>query len=130
MKKILKKFLQNCQIFKGKVNAFTLVEVMLVIGIIGIVAVLTIPPLVQKYEEMSWQTSASVFHRRLAEAFKIMQIERTLTGHNSTAEFVNALGKKLKIFFKKIFLDKKIFCFRRWGNKKIKNFKKLFDKGE
>ena len=44
-------------------GGFTLAEVLITLGIIGIVAALTIPTLVANYQNKSWNTSASVSRR-------------------------------------------------------------------
>ena len=76
---------------------FTLAEVLITLGIIGIVAAMTIPTLVANYQTRAWSTSASVFERKLEEALKQMNTQQVLAGYKSTADFVNALGKYFKI---------------------------------
>ena len=51
-----------------KILGFTLAETLITIGIIGVVAALTIPTLVQNYQEKNWETSANVFEKKLNEA--------------------------------------------------------------
>ena len=81
----------------SKKAAFTLAEVLITLAIIGIVAAMTIPTLVQNYQTRAWSTSASVFERKLEEALKQMNTQQVLAGYKSTADFVNALGKYFKI---------------------------------
>ena len=76
---------------------FTLAEVLITLGIIGIVAAMTIPTLVANYQNKAWNTSAQVFERKLEEALKTMNTQQVLAGYRSTADFVNALGKYFKI---------------------------------
>ncbi len=76
---------------------FTLAEVLITLGIIGIVAALTIPTLVANYQNKAWNTSASVFERKLEEALKTMNTQQVLAGYSNTADFVSALGKYFKI---------------------------------
>ena len=76
---------------------FTLAEVLITLGIIGIVAALTIPTLVANYQNKSWNTSASVFERKLEEALKTMNTQQSLAGYSNTADFVAELGKHFKI---------------------------------
>lgn len=87
------KFVQN---FK-KFAAFTLAEVLITLGIIGIVAAITIPTLVSNYKQRAWNTAATVFERKLEEALKTMNTQQVLAGYRSTEEFVNALSKYFKI---------------------------------
>ena len=77
--------------------AFTLAEVLITLGIIGIVSAMTIPTLVKKYQEITYNTSAEVFSQKLTEALKIMNIQSTLVGYTTTEDFVMELGKHLKI---------------------------------
>ena len=53
---------------KRKKAAFTLAEVLITLAIIGIVAALTIPTLIQNYQERAWGTASEVFQRKLGEA--------------------------------------------------------------
>ena len=76
---------------------FTLAEVLITLAIIGVVAVLVIPALVQNYNTRAWNTSATVFERKLGEALKVMNTQQTLAGHSSTESFVEELGRHFKI---------------------------------
>ncbi len=67
------------------------------LAVIGIVATMTIPNLVQNYQSKSWNTASTVFDRKLTEALKIMNTQGTLAGYGSTEAFVNELSKHLKI---------------------------------
>ena len=77
--------------------AFTLAEVLITLAIIGVVAALTIPALSSKTNEKGLNASDSVFQRRLGEALKVMNLQGTLAGHQTTQDFVNELGKHIKI---------------------------------
>lgn len=48
-------------------TAFTLAEVLITLGIIGVVAALTIPTLIAGYQRKSWDTAASVFDKKFTE---------------------------------------------------------------
>ena len=80
-----------------KKNAFTLAEVLITLAIIGIVAALTIPTLVQNYQEKAWNTASLVFQRKLGEALKVMNVQGTLAGYTTTEAFVDELSKHIKI---------------------------------
>jgi len=82
---------------EGKKSAFTLAEVLITLAIIGVVATMTIPTLIANYQERSWNTSATVFDRKLTEALKIMNSQSSLAGHKTTENFVKELSKHLKI---------------------------------
>lgn len=77
--------------------AFTLAEVLITLGIIGVVAALTIPTLVANYQAKSWATAKSVFEGRYVEALKIMNSQGVLAGYPTTEKFIDGLSKYLKI---------------------------------
>ena len=79
--------------FKG----FTLAEVLITLGIIGVVAALTIPTLVSNHKQRAWDTAATVFERKLEESLKAMNTQQTLAGYRNTADFVSELSKHFKI---------------------------------
>ena len=78
-------------------TAFTLAEVLITLAIIGIVAALTIPTLIQNYQERAWGTASRVFEQKLEEALKVMNTQATLAGYNTTQSFVFELANHLKI---------------------------------
>ena len=80
-----------------KFFAFTLAEVLITLGIIGVVAALTIPTLVSNYKQRAWDTAANVFERKLEESLKTMNTQQTLAGYSNTSDFVNELSKHFKI---------------------------------
>ncbi len=81
---------------KGK-TGFTLAEILVTLAVIGIVATMTIPNLVQNYQSKAWSTASKVFDKKLTEALKIMNTQGTLAGYSRTEDFVNELSKHLKI---------------------------------
>ena len=78
-------------------KAFTLAEVLITLAIIGIVAALTIPTLIQNYQERAWNTASQVFQRKLGEALRVMNVQGTLAGYTTTEAFVDELSKHIKI---------------------------------
>ena len=64
-----------------KLFAFTLAEVLITLAIIGFVAVLTIPRLVENYQSRSWNTASEEIQKKLGEAcdripdFLVVKIE-------------------------------------------------------
>ena len=80
-----------------KKSAFTLAEVLITLAIIGIVAALTIPTLIQNYQERAWNTASQVFQRKLGEALRVMNVQGTLAGYTTTEAFVDELSKHIKI---------------------------------
>ncbi len=83
-------------VFKHK-PAFTLAEVLITLAIIGVVAVLTLPALIQNYNEKAWSTAQDVFTKRLEVATRQMNTEEKLAGYSNTMDFVNELKKYIKI---------------------------------
>ena len=80
-----------------KKTGFTLAEVLITLGIIGVVAALTIPTLVSNYKQRAWDTAANVFEKKLEESLKTMNTQQTLAGYSNTSDFVNELSKHFKI---------------------------------
>ena len=80
-----------------KKTGFTLAEVLITLGILGVVAAITIPTLVSNYKQRAWDTAANVFERKLEESLKAMNTQQTLAGYSNTADFVNELSKHFKI---------------------------------
>ncbi len=78
-------------------RAFTLAEVLITLGIIGVVASMTIPTLITNYNQRAWDTGATVFNRKLGEALGFMNTQSSLAGFASTKDFVNELSKHIKI---------------------------------
>ena len=82
-------------VFRSK--GFTLAEVLITLAIIGIVAALTIPTLIQNYQTRAWNTASQVFQRKLGEALRVMNVQGTLAGYTTTEAFVDELSKHIKI---------------------------------
>lgn len=59
----------------GNLNkiAFTLAEILIVLGIIGIVAQITIPTLIANVQETSWKTAAKVAYSKTSQAIEQMK---------------------------------------------------------
>ena len=96
---------------KKRKNAFTLAEMLITLSVIGIVAALTIPGLVKNHNEKAWATAQDVFTKKLEIAMKAMNTDGTLTGYSTTASFVNALKKNIKIT--KVCTDDVTKCFAK-----------------
>ena len=84
-------------LFPCKRCAFTLAEVLITLAVIGIVAVLTLPNLIQNHNQKAWDTAANVFNKRLEVAARVMNTQETLAGYSNTKAFVNELKKHIKI---------------------------------
>ena len=84
---------------EGKRAAFTLAEVLITLGIIGIVAALTIPGLINKINEKVTSTQKTVIERKLVESLNMLSNKENGLNvtYNNTEEFVKALSKYLKV---------------------------------
>ena len=94
-----------------KKSGFTLAEMLITLAVIGIVAAFTIPGLVKNHNEKAWATAQDVFTKKLEVAMKAMNTDGTLTGYSTTASFVNALKKNIKIT--KVCTDDVTKCFSK-----------------
>ena len=86
--------------FKFKPNnhslAFTLAEVLITLGIIGVVASMTIPTLMVNINTKQWNTAKNVFVKKINVALKAMNTQQVIAGHTSTLSFVQELAKHFK----------------------------------
>ncbi|MDR1327526.1 MAG: prepilin-type N-terminal cleavage/methylation domain-containing protein [Heliobacteriaceae bacterium] len=78
-------------------KGFTLAEVLITLGIIGVVAAIVMPGLIQDWRDKSYSTAKDVFNNRLEEATRQMNVNEALTGYPTTEAFVNELKKYMKI---------------------------------
>ena len=76
---------------------FTLAEVLITLGIIGVVAAMTIPTLMVDINAKQWSTAKDVFEKKLNESLKTMNTQQTISGHTTTLSFVEELSKHYKI---------------------------------
>ena len=84
--------------FKNKSQkGFTLAEVLITLGIIGVVAAMTIPTLMVDINTKQWSTAKNVFEKKLNESLKTMNTQQTISGHTTTLSFVEELSKHYKI---------------------------------
>ena len=59
----------------SKKSGFTLAEVLITLGIIGIVTSITIPTLIANHNKRVWDNSAKVFEGKLEVALKAWETE-------------------------------------------------------
>ncbi|MFI3300386.1 MAG: type II secretion system protein [Candidatus Gastranaerophilales bacterium] len=76
---------------------FTLAEVLITLGIIGVVSALTLPTLFSNYQSEALTKKKLLFESRLEEAMNQMRFHEKLTGYDSVKDFVDELSKYLKI---------------------------------
>ncbi len=77
-------------------KGFTLAEVLITLAIIGIVATLTLPALIENHNQKALATAKNVFLRRLQEATKQMNADGKMQGYSSTEEFASAFKGYMK----------------------------------
>jgi type II secretory pathway pseudopilin PulG len=76
----------------------TLAEVLITLGIIGVVAALVIPAMIQNSQDAEYKTGKDKVRMSIAEAGKMMSVSGTITDGSSAQDFVeNYLSKYLKI---------------------------------
>ena len=74
----------------GRRVAFTLAEVLITLGVIGVVAALTIPTLISKHQKKVYVTQFKKAYNTVTNAFKLMQAE-TGTDNLEDNDFITAL---------------------------------------
>ena len=79
------------------VKAFTLAEVLITIGIIGVVAVLVLPSFIQDMSERINSNRQANIAQKITKSVELMAVNGDYTGITNTEEFVNKLSKYLKI---------------------------------
>lgn len=88
---------ENAFIDYPKKRAFTLAEILIVMGVIGVVAALTVPTIITYTTEKAWARAMDKFEINLNEATKRMNVNQELTGYATNQDFVNTFKKYIKI---------------------------------
>jgi len=79
-------------------SAFTLAEVILVLGIIGIVAEMTLPAVIQDAQDAQYKAGKDKVRMSIAEAGRVLSVTGEISSASSAQDFVeNYLSKQLKI---------------------------------
>ena len=82
----------------NKKSGFTLAEVLITLGIIGVVAALVIPAVIQNSQEAEYKTGKDEVRVSIAEAGRTLSVTDEISGASSAEDFVkNSLSKQLKI---------------------------------
>ena len=77
--------------------AFTLAEVLITLAVIGIVAALTLPGLIQNHNEKAWTTAQDLWEKKLTETVRRMNTDGVMTGHDSTEDFMDSFKQYMKV---------------------------------
>lgn len=78
-------------------EAFTLAEILIVVGVIGVVATTALPPLIENINERIWNARSMDTLAKLSEATNQMKVDDMLSGYANTDGFINELQKKIRI---------------------------------
>ena len=82
---------------RGMRAAFTLAEVLITLAVIGIVAALTLPGLIQNHNEKAWSTAKDLWEKKLTETVRRMNTDGVMTGHDSTEDFMDTFKQYMKV---------------------------------
>jgi len=90
---------QNSEAVKQtfKAAAFTLAEVLITLGIIGVVAAVALPALITNINDRANSERQANIAQKITQAVEQMRAHGELVQYSSTDEFVNVLQKYLKI---------------------------------
>ena len=77
--------------------AFTLAEVLIALAVIGIVAALTLPGLIQNHNEKAWSTAKDLWEKKLTETVRRMNTDGVMTGHDTTEDFMDTFKQYMKV---------------------------------
>ena len=78
-------------------NAFTLAEVLITLGVIGVVAAITMPMLITNINDRANSERHANIAYKITQAMEQMRAHGKLTAYDSTSAFVDELQKYLKI---------------------------------
>ena len=82
---------------RGGKAAFTLAEVLITLGIIGIVAALTMPALITNIQDRIQAKRIENINQKLSKVTDKMAVQSGLTGYGTTMAFVQEMSKHMKI---------------------------------
>ena len=77
--------------------AFTLAEVLITLGIIGVVAALTMPALITNIQDRIQAKRIENINQKLSKVTDKMAVQSGLTGYDTTMAFVQEMSKHMKI---------------------------------
>ncbi len=78
-------------------NAFTLAEVLITLAIIGVVAALTLPGVIQNHNQTAWTRAQDLWEKKLTETVRRMNTDGVMTGHKTTEDFMDTFKKYMKV---------------------------------
>ena len=113
--------------FSRKRTAFTLAEVLITIGIIGIVAALTIPAIIANTQGKEYEVARKRMLQTFGEGVRLISIQGEMQSANNAEDFVeNYLKKQIKIMktcdndnLKACGIETGTNAIKAWSDKKI-----------
>ncbi len=78
-------------------TAFTLAEVLITLGIIGVVAAITMPVLISNVQDRVKAKRVENIKQKLSKVTDKMAVQSGLSGYGTTAAFVNEMTKHMKV---------------------------------
>ena len=78
-------------------SAFTLAEVLITLGIIGVVAAITMPVLISNVQDRVKQKRVENIKQKLSKVTDKMAVQSGLIGYGDTMAFVNEMTKHMKV---------------------------------
>ena len=78
-------------------NAFTLAEVLITLGVIGVVAALTLPTLLTNIQDRVREKRIENIHQKLSKVTDKMAATSDLRGYETTARFIEEMKKHMNI---------------------------------
>ena len=78
-------------------SAFTLAETLITLSIVGVVAAMTMPVLINKINNHRYQAASKRVHSIMSQALQKMNIDETLGGYNDTGSFLNKFKDYVRI---------------------------------
>jgi len=77
--------------------AFTLAEILITLAVIGVVAALTIPSLVENHNAKAWATAKDLWQKKLVEVTRRMNVDGVMTGYSTTEDYFETFKKYVKV---------------------------------
>lgn len=91
-------YMKNFCMIKNRKTAFTLAEVLITLAVIGVIAAITLPPLINKINDIQYTRARERVLSTLGEAGRLIAIEGNMNSASDAEDFVkNVLSKKIKI---------------------------------
>lgn len=87
----------NRALLSGSSSAFTLAEVLITIGVVGVVAAITVPTLMSNVQDRVKKARIKNIHQKLSKVTDKMAVQSGMTGYGNTMAFVQEMSKHMKI---------------------------------